>query len=118
QRLVRASLADGTKHGAGDTGRSMHVHSHLHETSDHLLDLRLARSLFHYYDHGFCLSISGPGGPHYFSFVSVVSWTSRRSRLRASSMMRSNSLAIASGPSGPSAAMLRTCASTCFSRSG
>ena len=41
---------------------------------------------------------------------STSSCTTRRSSRRASSMIRSNSRAIASGPSGPSAAMLRTCA--------
>ena len=118
QRLVGMPLADRAEHRARDAGRPVHVHPHFDQPRDDVLDLRLAGAFFHYNDHGFCCL---PTAAVIFAGLDrspVLSCTTRRSRLRASSMMRSNSRAIASGPSGPSAAMPRTCASTCFSRSG
>ena len=110
QARVGMPLSDGAEHGARDAGRPVHVHAHLDEPRDDLLDLRFGGPFFHHYDHGFTAStslarlVALTSLPCPSPFISP--WTTRRSSRRASSMIRSNSRAIASGPSGPSDAML------------
>ena len=106
---VGLPLPDGAEDGARHAGRAVHVHAHLDQPRDDVLDLRLGRPFFHHDNHG-CLACLQccviPTAPTAHSAVAGACspCTTRRSSRRASSMMRSNSRAIASAPSGPSAA--------------
>src|SRR6185436_7757067 len=119
QSLVGMTLTDGAEHSARDAGRLVDIHPHLDQALHDVLDLRFGRAFFHYNNHGFrrlqCLHYSRAA---WFGLAGVSACTTRRSRVRASSMMRSNSRPMASGPSGPSHATSRTWRSTSFSRSG
>ena len=55
QPVVGMPLPDRAEHRARDAGRAVHVHAHLHEPRDDLLDLRFGGPFFHHYYHGFCL---------------------------------------------------------------
>src|SRR5262249_48121084 len=110
---IRALLPDHSQHRARHAGRAVHVHSKFNQSGHDLGNLLLAGPFLHYNNHGVGLLRSCVS---HFSVNSPC--TTRRSSRLASSIIRSNSLAIASGSSGPSAATLFTWSSTCFSRSG